>query len=452
MSSISTKFISFLLLPLYTYYLSTNEYATIDLISLLQTLLVPVLTLSLFEGVLRFGISRSKDIKKIFTMGFIAAAISCMVVFVCAPFVMSLLGLHGFEYYWIAIYAVTVYMSFFGVFSRTIGKIKLMAFVSAFSSISVIILNVFSVAVLKLGITGYLMSMIIGNGISCVIYIIFGKFYKYFSLAKDMELLKRMLIYSIPMIPNSILWWLNNSVGKFFLTALSSLSVVGLYSVASKIPMMMDTINRVFQQAWSLSAFKEFESDENTVKSFYSNIFNAYSLLMLLISSIIILVSNLIGQLMFSKEFYVAWKLIPWLITGAFFSTLSSFLSSIFMAYQKTNILFMTTGIGAIMNIALNIILIPHFDANGAAIANLISSYIIWCISFCLVSKLIKLDFQFIRASITHAILLIECILICGTYTYSIIGSILLICIMILLNFNQLANLKNVLLKTQGRK
>lgn len=449
LSSISTKLISFLLLPLYTYYLSTEEYAAIDLITLLQTLLVPVLTLSLFEAVLRFGIERCKDRKKIFTVGFIASVVSCLIVCFCAGPVMQALELSQYKFFWIAVYSVTVFMSFFGVFSRTIGKIKLMAVVSAFSSISVIILNVFAVAVFKLGVSGYLSAMIIGNGIGCCLYMIKGKFYTYFDFKVDRNLLKQMLIYAIPMIPNSILWWINNSVNKFFLSSMATLSVVGIFSVASKIPMLMDTLNRIFQQAWSLSAFQEFDSDKS--KQFYSNIFNIFSIIMMFISAGVVLCSELIGRLMFSKDFFIAWKLVPWLIAGAFFTTLSSFLASIFMAYKKTKVLFLTNGVGAVINVLLSLLLIPKYGADGAAVSALISNYVIWLMSYYLVSKFIRLEFNFFKATLMHIMLIAECIVISQDIKFSVVYAMIICMVLLGMNIFKFKEIGKLVLKKKGK-
>ena len=68
-SSFSTKFLSFLLVPLYTSFLSTAEYGKIDLITTTSTLLVYVLTINIADSVLRFTIENVKESEKILAVG-----------------------------------------------------------------------------------------------------------------------------------------------------------------------------------------------------------------------------------------------------------------------------------------------------------------------------------------------------------------------------------------------
>ena len=79
-SEFASKFITFFMLPLYTYYLSTEEYAVIDLIQVTQNLIIPVVTLSIADAVLRFAFDRNENTGEIFTLGVCVAAVASVLV------------------------------------------------------------------------------------------------------------------------------------------------------------------------------------------------------------------------------------------------------------------------------------------------------------------------------------------------------------------------------------
>ena len=64
-NSFGSKLITFLLVPLYTNVLSTNDYGTADLMTSTAQLLIPLLTLNIQDAVLRFSLDKTKDPKKI---------------------------------------------------------------------------------------------------------------------------------------------------------------------------------------------------------------------------------------------------------------------------------------------------------------------------------------------------------------------------------------------------
>ena len=83
--NIGTKIINFLLVPLFTYALNTNEYGVVDLIGTLGFLLGPILMLNIHEGVLRFCIDKDADTDSIMSIGYIASAIAIILGLLLLP-------------------------------------------------------------------------------------------------------------------------------------------------------------------------------------------------------------------------------------------------------------------------------------------------------------------------------------------------------------------------------
>ena len=71
-----------------------------------------------------------------------------------------------------------------------------------------------------------------------------------------------MIIYSAPLIANSISWWFNSSLDRFFVLAMCGVAANGLLAVSYKIPSILALFQTIFNQAWTMSAVKENKKDK----------------------------------------------------------------------------------------------------------------------------------------------------------------------------------------------
>lgn len=410
LANFTTRILSFLFLPLYTNYLSTAEYGTIDLLNTMIQLLYPVFTLSIVDAVLRFGISDEREIKKIYRLG-IGLILGGFVILLAGTLVVGL-----FIHDWVmlvcflVIYLVQALNSFAAAFTKAIDKTKEMAIITTVISASILGLNVLFIAVLKQGMTGYWIATILGNLIGIVLYFFVCKLHRYFLrgvvFAELKPLLIQMLAYSVPLIPNALFWWINSSLDRWTITFFAGLSVVGLYSCANKIPTILSTINTVFNQAWNLSLFQCYEDEERD--SFFRNTYHYFNEVMFCCSIGIIMLSKLVGTLMFAKEFYVAWIYIPLLTVGLYYNCLNGFLGSLFTASKKTKSIFTTTAVGSAVNLVLNFPMVYFWGVSGAAVATLISYLMVFLMRNYKVRQLFGLRTDAKRALFQFVFLLVE--------------------------------------------
>ena len=163
---------------------------------------------------------------------------------------------------------------------------------------------------------------------------------------------------------------------RFILTALSTLSFVGLYSVASKIPQILSTVAGFFFQAWNISVFRDFGSEGSA--RFFKRGFYLISLGTFLVAGVLIVINIPLASLLFSGDFFEAWKLVPLLLTATAVSILNQFLGSVFTASKETKTIFTTTALGSVANMVLNVLLILAFGGIGAVVATLVSYLVVY--------------------------------------------------------------------------
>lgn len=409
LASISTKLISFIFLPLYTAFLTTEEYAIADLSMVMQSLLWPILSLSLTEGVLRFALDKEYDKDEVFTNATLlivpGTVISCF-IFLFVNFNDSLYAYRG---YFLAYYIVVSFNTYLSVVCRTIDKIKLIVSNSILSSLLIAVCNLLFLTKFGMGVKGYFGALIIGNGVSALRYFFAGDIRTHFKLsAWNRKLIKQILIYSIPMIPNTIFWWINSSLDKICLTSMVGLTAVGLYSVADKVSSALSLCTNVFNQAWSISAVKQYKEQDS--EAFFSNIFNIYNTVLSILAAVLLVMTKYIAKIMFANDFYEAWVYVPFLVIAFYFNGLNVYYGTIFTTNKKTGLIFWTTGIGAVFNIVFNILLINYVGTIGAAIATAFSNYVVYQVRCIWARQYISIRSFPIRNIITIVGLTVLCI------------------------------------------
>lgn len=449
LSNFGSKVLSIILIPLYTSILSTTEYGAFDVVSTTISLLIPILTLSVTDAVMRFLMDKKADNCEVITIGVKRIIFSTLIV-IFLVMVNKILGLikvfNDFAIFFVFTYISEIIYSFCVEISKGMEKIKVLAVGSFINSFVTLVGNLLFLIVFKFGIKGYFIANIISYIMASLYIMLRLNVKKKVKLnSSNSELAKKMNKYSIPMTFNTISWWINNVSDRYIVTWISGLAANGIYSISYKIPSLLNVMQSIFNQAWTISAVKEFEkNDEKEV--FFHNIYMIYNIAFILICSFLIMTDKLIAKILFAKEFYDAWRYAPFLMISVVFGALSGLLGGIFTASKKTKEIANTTIIGATVNIVLNVVLVKIIGPIGAAIATLISYIVVWKIRVVKVKCIVNIHINEIKDICTYAALIIQAImliLIENAYLYQcfIIG------IIILLNYKEIKKIINGIIK-----
>lgn len=388
-SNFGTKLLTFFLVPLYTNVLSTSEYGTYDLFNTTIGLLIPVLTLDIQEAALRFSIDEDSNRSSILksSLRFVCIGGLCVLIILSINcfFSFSVL-LKEFQLLFFLMYFFGSLSSVLSYYVRGIGNVKAVSISGVLSSLVMIVMNIVFLLWLKLGIMGYFCATILGSIVQCSYLLLGGKVRQYLQRDKvDKILQKAMVSYSRPMIANSVAWWINSASDRYIVTWLSGIATNGIYSVAYKIPSIVSVFQTIFGQAWSLSAVKDYESVNN--KIFFINIYRYYNCLLCLLCSTLILGDKVIAKLLFANDFYDAWIYAPFLMISTIFSGLAGYFGGVFSAQKNTSIIAFSAVMAAIVNMLLNIFLVWKIGAIGAAVATMISYFVLWLLRWLAVKK-----------------------------------------------------------------
>lgn len=452
--NLGTKLITFILVPLYTYTLTTEQYGSTDIITTTINLLIPLISLSIYDAVLRFTMDKNYDRREVFTNGLIMAGIGILFSFLLFPILSGIQPFKHFIYYFYLLLIIQTLNTLFLQFARGIGKLKLFAVTGISTAGFSLLLSLLFLLTLDMGIEGYFLSLILANAISGLILFGFGSFKNYVSFRNvKFTLTKEMLIYCTPLIPNALMWWVMNASDRYMITFFIGMAANGLYAVANKIPSLLNIINSIFFQAWQLSAIEEADSESKS--KFFTDVFSLISSLMFICTSFLLLSIKLIMKFFVADEYYIAWKYSPFLFLAVVFSCFSAFLGTNYIAAKDTKGVFKTSVVGAVIKVALSLMLIPLIGINGAAIATMVSFAVIWYIRMIDTRRFVHIKLNNKVFFLTLAMLFIQIGLLYWNISLEVISQILLFIFVILINKTNVQKItdrfKNLLLKKLRR-
>lgn len=428
-----SKILSFIMVPFYTSILTTSDYGTADLISNIVFLVLPVFTLLMEEAVMRFALDEATNSKEVFSIALKVSTAGFVFALVISPIILLFKNIR--LYYWAIIlyYIVSWLFNILSNYAKGLDKFNITTISGIIHTFAFLALNVYFLAFLKIGIIGYLLAIIVSNFVS-IIYMFFSlKVWKnqFFFKRIDKLLAKKMIKYSLPMIPNYIMWWINNASDRIIISVFCGTAINGVYSVAYKIPSLLSSVTSIFESAWRVSSVDDFGSEESI--KFYNNIYAFYNGALLIGASFFVLITKLIAKILFAKEFFEAWKITPILILAYVFSALAQYLNSIFSASKQTKKIVNSSFAGAVVNILLNLLLIPHFAGIGAAIATLTGYIIIWVINMKNTRSILKMNLNLPIILISTLFIIIQIVLIeLDSLKYYVFASLCLIVVIVL--------------------
>ena len=408
MGTFGSKILVFLMVRFYTGYLTPSDYSTADLITQTANLLFPIISVGIADGVFRFVMDKESDKKSVLTLGFWCITFGALAFLSIIP----LLGLvDDFKgYIWlIVVYTLaSCYHSLCVSYLRGVGKTALFALQGILNTALVIVFNIIFLAFFSMGITGYVLSVVLADVLSTLFLTVKEKLWREFTFKPDFAILKPMLKYSIPLIPTTVFWWITSVSDRYMVNEIISSDANGLYAIAYKLPTLLTLVSTMFMQAWQYSAVVEDEGDREEHAKFFGTVWGSFQAVMFLAGAGVIAFTKPIMKILTDPDFYESWEFVPMLSIAMVFTAFASFMGTVYTLNKKSILSFLTAFIGASSNIALNFILIPKMGVQGAAIATVSSYLLVFIIRSISVKKYIPFKFHSITLTV-NTLLLFTC-------------------------------------------
>lgn len=379
-SNFASKILVFLLVPLYTNILSTTEYGIYDLVISTISLSGPILSLNIVDAVMRFMMDKNYDKNEVATIGikYISYSLVTVALFLVVLNYLDIWQeIRGLEFYIFLYYLFYILNQYLIQLAKGLEKIVYMGIAGVIGTITMIATNVLFLLVFKWGLTGFFIANILSQSIPVLYFFIKLKYWTLISSFKtDKKIAREMLVYCIPLIASVAGWWVNSGSDKYVVTFFCGVATNGVLSTAYKIPSILNTLQGIFIQAWQISAIKEYGEDD--AATFYGNTFSVVNMLMCAACSWLVILTRPLAHLLYSKDFYVAWKFVPFLLISSVLNCASGFMGPVLSAKKDSKSMAISAVYGAVVNLVLNIVFVYLIGAQGIAIATVIASFIIY--------------------------------------------------------------------------
>ena len=285
--NIGSKIITFLMVPLYTYFVhDTSDFGYYDLCLTVCLLLLPFVTLQLRDGSFRFLLDCDDETQRKRIVTFVSSTmLTTMSLSILVAIVISLIAPVQHIGYVVGLLIAMSLQEVYSQVFRGLGNNRAFVAVGMLAALGIGVFSIIFVAVLGWGIKGIFLANIIARILALVL------------VESRVRLITRntqwsinfrevgrdIVRYTLPLLPGSLCWWLTGSSDRLFITHFleNGFAVNGVYAVAIRFTGIINTLAIIFYQAWQETAILQYNSPDRN--RFFSKMFNTYIFLLAII-------------------------------------------------------------------------------------------------------------------------------------------------------------------------
>lgn len=330
--SLLSKIVQFLLLPLYTGWMSPGEFGVAEIIFNLSQLLMPLATLSVANGVFRYAMDKI-DRKTLLSSSLFVVLIGEIIVTIGACLTTLFKPFEYATFFCILLLGEALKSDFSSIV-RGFGYSKRFAMGGPIDALLLALFNIVFIGFFHYGVAGYLTALVLANYLTALYYFLAGGLWRYLGVnGVDFGMIKALLRFSVPMVFNTAIFWFINMSGRFIILWNGGEDLAGCYIAASKLPAVINMAVTIFQQAWQISSTREIDSESRD--SFYSTIFVHYFYFVLACSAFAAAICPFLADILLKNEFRKIGYILPLLLTIGSLNGISTFFGTFYNVFKQ---------------------------------------------------------------------------------------------------------------------
>jgi O-antigen/teichoic acid export membrane protein len=406
--SIVLKGLSFLLIPLYTRYLSTTDYGIIAITGSVITVLSIIFSLELRGSIAYFYFNANGEQQRRRTNGSIWLAMVMIALIMAILAELNGCRIFGLIYKEIPYqpyFRMAVWTAFFLIFAQMPMNLfqvreKPVYYITltVISTLLNLVLVIFFVVIRKMGAYGYLLGSLLSAALMIVPYSVIAL--RQISFAFDWKIIKSVLLYSLPLVPHSLSAWILDLSDRSILEKFVPMGDIGIYSLGSQFGSLIALIASAINFAWVPFIFRLFEQDPENASKRIASLVTYYVLFLSFICLGLELFVRDILQFMAAPAYHAAYLVTYWVLAGQFLTALYYIPVNFLFLKKKTQWIPLITITSGIVDIGLNFLLIPQYGYLAAAWAGVISKIFMLVIVFVLTLRIIQIPYEYRRVAL----------------------------------------------------
>lgn len=412
-TNFALKAVNFLLITLFTRYLSPGDYGTISLAEIVAATLATCSALGLDASMRRLYFHyadqpevQRKYVSSVLRFGFLVTTVMAALAFLTGPYLVRLaphFGVPFFPYIALAIGAaaanqiVDYRLSLYQSEQRPLAFSMMATAAFLMTAGSCLLL----VVLLRRGAVGMLTGKMIGAAGSFLVAFLVSR--SWWMGGFDSKFVRETLPMALPILPHMLMALGLIAADRFILQYYRSLGEVGIYSVAYTFGMVMYLVTASISQAWS-PLFYDVARNGKEGQRMLGRMFSGLSLLLVAIAVFGSLIAQDVVAHFLDKRYFPAAWLIPWIIAGYLFHALYGILQPSLLQARRVGFLWIVSGVALVANLGLNFLWVPRWGMYGAAWATAAAYMIEAALLFIYAQRVYPLQFSRIRLAAALAL------------------------------------------------
>jgi O-antigen/teichoic acid export membrane protein len=415
------KALGFLLIPLYTHTFTHTEYGKLAMIYLFSGVLIIFFNLGLNEAFLKNFPEKENDKKEVFSRFFLFRLIYSSLFLLALIFLSSWLAnflLTSKDIYLIRLASLTIWIECLCgpglLILRITNRSKNYVLLNTIRFIINIALNIIFVLYFKMGIAGVLLGNLASSFI--LLFLLYKEIRRFLTIKLNWGPLKKLLNYGLPILPLSIIIWIGlDLIDRWLIKWILGLDKTGIYTLGYQFGTVMGILVSGFCGAWTVFFFNNPENKKAFADS--SVIFVRSSLVLWAVLSFF---TPEIFRFMVAEKYWTAQSIVPIVAFSYIFFGLEEIFSAGFYIKSRTALLIPIALTPLLINISLNLFLIPRYGIMGAAVATLFSYFLFAFFSYMIANKIFPVNhnLKIISVDLCLGILLISLTNLAGNTLY----------------------------------
>lgn len=372
-----TKILSFLIVPLYTYYIKPSDLGDYDLLITTVSLLSPLLTMKISDATYRWLIKNPDYCTDYISATYQLLVRNCLVAVVFLLLVNRMIPIWNC-YYFVAILVGDRILECVQKLLRGLKNQKLFAVSGILYTAIFVFSNFVKICLLKQGVTALLQSVIFSQWCTIIFLFIVEKRLRAINLRKKYRHLQNeMLHYSIPLVPSTLSWWVMSASDRYVIRWLLGSTANGIYAISGKFPSILQTLFTMFNNAWTDLALAELGKGEQS-KAYTEKVFKQLYKLSFCMLFVLIPVTKIVTQLILSDAYKTASIYIGFLYLGTIFQGFSSFCSIGYLQQKTTGGAAKTSMYGALANFMIDVVAMRFIGLHAASVSTFVGFFTMW--------------------------------------------------------------------------
>ena len=399
-SSVLSKLIAVALLPLYTRYLSPEDYGAAEVLIVAVIATSIVVRLGVIEALLRFYYKRGEDPGRVVSTGFAslfwtATAGLAIAMPLAGPISELLLDRSDPELARVAIFGLWVFTmyEFLLALFRLDERAKAFLVFTVSNVLVTIPATVWLVVIEEEGARGLLLGQYGTGAVFLAALLVVQR--RHLSLVPDLALLRRMIRFGLPTMPAELSLYSLNFIDRLLLVRLAGLGDAGLYALSIKFAQAVNVLVKGFQLAWPPLAYSIRDDDE--ARGAYAVIVTWFVVVCTFFVAGMWLLSRWVVRTLAAPEYFESYEAIGLVSTGVMLYALYLVLVVVLGRTGRTEFNYPATGAGTVANIGLNLLLIPPLGIVGAGIALVASYAVVLVLMYILTQRLFRVPYEWLR-------------------------------------------------------